>query len=314
VYGGGYPITECTDPELIRRIIANDEHIWVLTFDGDTVVAATVSRPEPGLGVYELCRAAVLPDYTGRAGFAEIFTRSVVATIQRPDCALIYGYGRSEHARRAFSRVPYPMAWVGTDGGMHTVGATREEHLIGVAFNPARETTRILPRLSVLSPDSAVADEVAKLPARTRVDTYPAVIAAGAEGAHVYESAHSRVTYSIIGTSRAMVVGTLAAETPADAGRVLREAVAAAPEPIDHVTVYVLADKVAVLADLCHPDNLESTRFAARAYLPGWYGLDGERYDCVTVTARLDAGEPLARLGFADRVEAIYQSFPAAMR
>jgi hypothetical protein len=160
-----------------------------------------------------------------------------------------------------------------------------------------------------------VAQEVAKLPARTRVDTYPAVIAAGAEGARVYESGDGRVTYSIIGTSRAMVVGTLAAESPAAAGRVLRDAVAAAGEPIDHVTVYVLADKVAVLAELCHSDNFGSAmRFAARAYLPGWYGLDGARYDCVTVTARLDAGEPLARLGFAERVEAIYQSFPAAMR
>ncbi|MGN9775139.1 GNAT family N-acetyltransferase [Micromonospora sp. H33] len=168
VYNGGYPLTECTDPALVRRIVTDQEHIWMLALDRGTVVGSSVARRDPGNASYELCRAAVDPDYRGRANYSAVFGRTLRDAVERPDCEVIYGYARSERARRMFSRARPTWAWTGTDGGLHPVGDEREEHLLGMAFNPERVVTRIVPPRPILVPGSAVAREIGVLTSATR--------------------------------------------------------------------------------------------------------------------------------------------------
>jgi hypothetical protein len=315
VYDGSYPVTECTDPALVRRIVTNEEHIWVLALAGDRVVGASVARPDAVNSSYELCRGAVDPGYRGRANYGGVFARSLRDAVERPDCELIYGYARSEHARTVFSRHCVSWSWTGTDGGMHRVAGGREEHLFGMFFNPERVVTRIVPPRSILIPDSAVAHEITVQQAITVTGDYPSQLAAHRAAEFTHESDRGRVSYSVIEPSRAAVVGAVEGDTPEDVRHVLWELLdGAAPSKIEHMTIRLLADKVWVIAELCRPDAGDWTRrFAVRGYLPGWHKEGDLRYDCVTLTVRLGEQIP-ERLGFGDRVEAIYRSFPLAFR
>lgn len=315
VYNGGYPITECTDPALVRQIVTNQEHVWVLALDGDTVVGASVARPEPVNGSYELCRSAVRPDCRGLANFDTVFRLSLRAMVERPDCEVIYGYARSERARRlfsaSFSQAGLPLSWPGTDGGLHPVADEREEHVFGMVFNPERVVTRVVPPRSIVLEDSAVAHEIALLKPIIRTDDYPSRIAAPSAAEFAHESDCGRVTFSVLESSRAAVVGAVEGDTPDDIRRVLCEVIdGAAPSKIEQMTIHVLADKLPIIAALCRADAGDSKgRFAVRGYIPGWHKEGDARYDCVTLAAYTSDQIPL-RLGFEDRVEAIYNSFP----
>lgn len=315
VYDGSYPITECTDPALVRRIVTNEEHIWVLALAGDSVVGASAARPDPVNSSYELCRGAVDPRYRGRANYGAVFARSLRDAIGRTDCEVIYGYLRSEHARRVVSRPPVNWSWTGTDGGMHRLAHGREEHLFGMFFNPERVVTRIVPPQSILIPDSAVAHEITVQRAITVTGDYPAQIAAHGTAEFTHESDRGRVSYSVIELSRAAIVGAVEGDTPEDIRHVLWELIdSATPSKIEHMTIRLLADKLRVIAELCRPHAGDWTRrFAVRGYLPGWHKDGDVRYDCVTLTARLGEQIP-ERFGFGDRVEAIYRSFPLDFR
>jgi hypothetical protein len=315
VYHGSYPITECTDPTLVRRIVANREQVWVLALDGDTVVGASVARPEPVNQSYELCRAAVRPDYRGRANYRAVFDLSLRAAVERQDCEIIYGYARSERALRIFSRASPPWSWTGTDGGTHPVAGEREEHVFGMVFNPQRVVTRIVPPRSILVEDSAVAQEITVLNSVIRTGDYPSRISAGGAAEFTYESDCGRVSFSVLEPSRAAVVGTVEGDAPDDIHRVLWEVIdGATPSKIEHMTVYVLADKLPIIAALCRTNTGDSKgRFAVRGYMPGWHKDGDVRYDCVTLAAC--RGEQIPkRLGFEDRIEAIYRSFPSKFR
>jgi Acetyltransferase (GNAT) family len=312
VYHGGYPVRECTDPALVRQIVTNREQIWVLALDGDTVVGAIVARHEPGSESYEICRGAVRPDYRGRASYGTLFDLSHRAAVERPDCEIIYLCARSERSRRICCRVRPPWSWTGTDGGMHPVAGEREEHLFGMAFNPERVVTRIVPPRSILIEDSAVAQEITVLNSVTRIGDYPSQIAAGGAAEFTYESDCGRVSFSVLEPSRAAVIGAVEGDAPDDIHRVLWEVIdGAAPSKIEHMTVYVLADKLPVIAALCRAHTGDSKgRFAVRGYLPGWHKEGDVRYDCVALA--VCTGEQIPkRLGFEDRIEAIYRSFPA---
>jgi len=315
VYDGGYPLTECTDSALIRRIVTNREHVWVLALDGDMVVGASVARPEPVNRSYELCRGVVRPDYRGRANYGAVFDLSVRAALEQPDCEVVYIYARSGRALRIFNRARPPLCWTGTDAGMHPVAGEREEHVFGMAFNPEQVVTRIVPPRSIVAEDSAVAHQIAGLNSVIRTGDYPSRIAAGGAAEFTYESDCGRVSFSVFEPSRAAVVGAVEGDTPDDIRRVLWEVIdGAAPSKIEHMTVYVLADKPPVIAALCSADTDDSKgRFAVRGYLPGWHNDGDVRYDCVSLAAY--TGEQIPRrLGFEDRIEAIYRSFPSKFR
>lgn len=315
VYNGGYPITECTDPALIRRIVTNREHVWVLAVDGDMVVGASVARPEPVNQSYELCRGAVRPGYRGRASYGAVFDLSVRAALEQPDCEVVYIYARSERALRIFNRARPPLCWTGTDGGMHPVAGEREEHVFGMAFSPEQVVTRIVPPRSILVEGSAVAQQIAGLNSVIRTGDYPSRIAVGGTAEFTHESDYGRVSFSVSEPSRTAVVGAVEGDSPDDIRRVLWEVMdGAAPSKIEHMTVYVLADKLPVIAALCRADTGDSRgRFAVRGYQPGWHKDGDVRYDCVALAACTDEQIPM-RLGSEDRIEAIYRSFPSQFR
>lgn len=308
VYNGAYPVAESTDPALIREALIAGRQVWLIALHEGTVVGSIQARPDPIGDAYEICGWAVRNP--GRGLGASLLDVAVQAAMERPDCELAYGYFRSELSRHVARHL---FRWVGTDGGMHPVGAEREEHLIGVRFNPARPVFRIIPAASVLQPGSEVARSVATTRSWTRPGPYPARIAGGRPGELTHESAAGRVTYSLLEPSRAAIIGAIDADSPADARRALWEAIDNAPARVEHVTVQVLADKIRVMEQLGRETPGDpARRFATRAYLPGWHKEGDARYDCVTMTALLDPRQP-KRLGFADRVDAIYRSFPRAL-
>jgi hypothetical protein len=315
VYHGGYHLAECTDPALVRRTVASREHPWVLTLAGRTVVGSVMARRDPGNASYELGRAAVDQDYRGRAGIVTASEVLLRATVKRPDCELLYAYLRSDKPLRRFGWEAMGCCWTGADGGMHVMMGEREEHLFGMAFNPERTVTRIVPRQPVLLPGSPVAREVGQLKAATRTGDYPARISAPGPGQYTHESGRGRVSYSVFERSRAAVVGAVEGDTPGDVRRVLWELIdGATPSKIEHLTLYALADKLPVIRELCRPGRDDpARRFAMRGYLPGWHKDGAARYDCVTLTAQSTEQIP-NRFGLDALIEDAYRSFPPGLR
>lgn len=317
VYDGGYPIAECTEPVLVRQVLTEQKHIWVLALDGDRVVATTVARPEPGRDCYEVCRGVVHPDYRGRANYGAVFDLSLRTALERPDCDIIYGWARSRHALSvfdaSFTRAGLTWCWTGTDGGLHLVAGEREEHMFFFTVNPERGATRIAPRRSILIKRSAVAREIATLNPIALPGDYPARIATGGAAEFTYRSDRGRVSLDVIERSRAAVVSAVEGDTPDDIRRALWEAVdEVAPTRIEQITVHALADKLPVIAALCRPATDDpKKRFAVSGYLPGWHKENGLRYDCVVLTAYTGNQLPI-QLGLEDRIEAIHRSFPPA--
>lgn len=222
--------------------------------------------------------------YRGRADVgaaAKVLGRD---TVRRPDCELPYVKARSEISRRKCARELPGCSWTGSDGGMHVLVGEREECLFGMAFNPERTVTRVVPHRSVLLPGSPVAREVTRLRSATRTDDYPARICAPGAGQYAHESGRGRVSYSVFEPSRGAVVTAVEGDTPGDVRRALWEILdGAAPSKVEHPTLCALADKLPVIEELCRPDDEgPGRRFAVRGYLPGWHKVGAARYDCVT--------------------------------
>jgi hypothetical protein len=280
------------------------------------VVGATVVRPEFYGGIYELGAAAMLREYAGRGHFVEVYDSSILTVIERPDCNLVYGYARTQRSQHVFAHSRIPPFWTGTDGGMHLVGSDREEHLVGLFYNPHRSITRITPRTPLLDPNSVVARDIAQMgAAHTGEGDYPATIISGGQNGRVYETSAGRVRYSFNELSRAARFDAIEADSPADMRRALWETVDKAPENIEHITVNVLADKTTVMTELNRPDSTDPRRrLVASAYMPSWHEDGDARYDCVTMTALLDGRTP-QRLGFDDDVvESLYKIFLRELR
>ena len=141
--------------------MASREHLWVLALAAGTVVGSVMARRDPGNARYELCRAAVHPDYRGRPDINAALDVLRRDTVSRPDCEVLYGNVRSERARRKLGNEATRWSWTGADGGMHVLHGEREEHLFGMAFNAERTVTRIVPHRSVL-PASVVARKIGR--------------------------------------------------------------------------------------------------------------------------------------------------------
>jgi hypothetical protein len=315
VYHSGYPLAECTDPDLIRRGVTSPDNLWVLSLAAGTVVASVMARCDPGDARYELGRGVIDQDYRGRADIraaSEVLLRD---TIRRPDCELLYVNVRSEIARRKCARELTGCSWTGADGGMHVLIGEREEHLFGMAFNPGRTVTRIVPRRPVLLPGSTVARQAGRLRSATRTGGYPARISARGASQYTHESGRGRVSYSVLEPSRAAIVSSVEGDTPGDVGRVLWEIIdGAAPSKVEHLTLYALADKLPVIEELCRPGREDpARRFAVRGYLPGWHKDGDVRYDCVTLTAQSSEQIP-NRHGLDAQIEDVYRSFPPGLR
>ncbi|MET9485270.1 MULTISPECIES: hypothetical protein [unclassified Nocardia] len=306
VYGGNYPILECTDPALIRTVLSERDYSWFLATADDAVVGSSVAVPDSVNGTCELGRAAVRLEYAGRGNFAVLFEATVADAAARPENELIYGYARSERSRYLFERIDHTIHWTGTDGGMHRVGEDREEHLIGVSFNPEYPPLRMLPPHPLVVADSLVDAELRAMVGRTEDGPYPERIAAVHSAEYLHESEHGRIAFSLFEPSHAAVIAGIEARSPADVRRLLHEVLDHASSRVDHLTVYVLADKRAVIAELCTPDATGRS-FTASAYLPGWHRENGARYDCLTLTLRLDDRTP-RRLGFGEHIESLHES------
>ncbi|WP_067690780.1 hypothetical protein [Nocardia jejuensis] len=306
VYRGRYPLVECTNPAVISAVLTERDYSWFLATADGVVVGSSVAVPDSVNGTCELGRAAVRLEYAGRGNFAVLFNATVDDAIARPENELIYGYARSERARYLFERIDYSIHWTGTDGGMHRVGDNREEHLIGGSFNPVHPPLRILPSDPLVIAGSLLDTELRAMVGRAATGAYPTRIAAAHSTRYLHESQHGRIAFSLFEPSNAAVIGEIDATSPADVRRLLWEVVDHAPALVEHLTVYVLADKRDVIAELCTPDA-RGRGFVASAYLPGWHSEDGCRYDCLALTLRLDDRTPL-RLGFEKHVEALHDS------
>jgi hypothetical protein len=310
VYRGGYFFAECTDPILLGKTLTGSDYIWMVVVDDDLVVGSIASRRDPGMGRYEIGRAAVHPDYRGRSDIVAAYDAVLRGTMRQPDSDLIYAEVRSELARRTFVPEATPFAWTSANGGMYRLNGEREEHLYGAAFNPERTVIRFVPPRSVVLPGSPVAGEIARLRATAIIGDYPAQICAGGDGEQRYESGNGRVSYAMFESSQAAVVTDVHGDSPADIRQALWDLLdGAAPSKIDHLTMYALADKLPVIAELCAGGQDDpGRRFRLSGYRPGWHSDGGARYDCVTLTARTDEQIP-NRFGLGRRIEDVYRSF-----
>lgn len=221
--------------------------------------------------------------------FRPLFESVQRACVERTDCELIPGYARSDHMQHICEVASVPYQVVGSDGGKHLVSGVREEHVVVLAVNPLRRVARTAPRVPLLPSGSDLHARIARLGLDDKPGPYPPVTIVGRRGGEVFESDTGRVTYSYFAPSRCATVSAVDAADPVDVLRCLASLLGARPE-IEHLTVSVLADKQALIRQLC------AGPFTVTAYVPAWYADGERRYDCAWLTARLDPRTPV-RLG-----------------
>ena len=151
VYQGGYHLTECTDPELVRRTVASREHLWVLTLRRRY---RRRLRHGPARSRQRQLRAGPSgrrPGLPGAGGHRRRVGGAAARHGQAAGLRAALRFPAVGQALRRFGWEAVGCCWTGADGGMHVLMGEREEHLFGMAFNPGRTVTRIAPGRSACS-------------------------------------------------------------------------------------------------------------------------------------------------------------------
>jgi hypothetical protein len=290
VYSGGYPVAELMDPVAIRQVLVAGADVWQLATIDDQVIGSVVGERAEWNRAYEICRGVVDPAFARGGRFRPLFDAIQRACVERADCELIPGYARSDHMQHICEVAYVPYAMLGSDGGKHLVSGKREEHVVVLAVNPLHRVGRTTPRVPLLTAGSDLHTRIARLGLDDKPGPYPPSTIIGPRGRNQFESDAGRLTYSYFEPSRCAAVTAVDAADPVDISRCLTEFLEEQPHRIEHLTVSVLADKRALISQLC------ATAFTMTAYVPAWYADGEKRYDCAWLTARLDPRTPV-RLG-----------------
>ncbi|MBI4146825.1 GNAT family N-acetyltransferase [Candidatus Woesearchaeota archaeon] len=301
VYKGGYPIVDCLDPVRINDIIEKNEHIWMVAFDKGELVGAAVAKPESWNKSYETCRSVTRGSYNGRNIGKFLYEMVLQTAFHRPDCDMVFGYPRSDLMKRLLEKTTPPIAVVGSDGGMHIVSGVREEHLMCFVYNPHKTLSRVVPQNPLYGKSRELTRLVEQFDLETNIGQYPARLIVGPAAERSYESRYGRVAFADFEPSKCLAITGVNADNVSDALRLIWDFIApqATPaQPIStvagHVSMYVLADKAELIAQLCAQFNgVPNQRFRMSGYLPAWYEEEGRRYDCVLLTTRLDGEAPV---------------------
>jgi hypothetical protein len=300
VYKGGYPLKDCLDPAIVKKIIEDGEHIWMVALDGDDMIGATVSMPESWNRSYETCRSVTDEEnYKGRGIGTVLYDLALHAAFNRDDCDLTFGYPRSLGMKHLMEKPNPPITVLGTDFGRHLVSGVRETHLFSVVYNPFRTIQRVINPDPLLSKFEDLEKLVDSFGLVTETGSYPERSIVGPKGERQFKCDHGTLSYNYFAPSRCAQITNVEAGDEkgmvATTWSLIQNSNISSnqAERIEHVSFYLLADKKELLSRLVQPfDGLPIQRFYISGYVPAWHAQDGKRYDCLHMATRLTPDEP----------------------
>jgi hypothetical protein len=282
VYSGGYPIRECLEEKLVRKIIENREHIWGIAQDRDRIVGATVGRPEIWNRSFEGCRSVTDQDY-GRRGIGKNLYRLILmSSFFKEGCDIGFGFPRTEGMKQLMEKAIPPIEIAGFDGGMHLVSGIRENHLMSFLVNPFRNIERIVSEIDLPSFREIVCQNNVEY----EIGDYPQEVIVGPKKDQKLETPHGEVSYFYFGPSRCVQITQVKTDYEEDISRAIEFFVK--EKDADHFSLYVLADKLKMISDLIKSER----SFSINAFIPAWYYKQGKRFDCFYLSHLKDDSEP----------------------
>ena len=294
-------------PALIIDFLRNPRNFQIVAEDASQVVASMTMAHQEWNNSYELGRVLTASEYR-RIGLARVLMQQVVDCVSEAALGeLMFGYARVRRiANLGFALGPQMMV-VGYDNGRNFANGTRETYLISCGIPYHASFIHIRPAVDELPGCEFLRNIYSKLHLNGLAGTYPAEYFVG-------EDFNTRL---VIGP---WTFGYSAEAPEGSLDIAARDADSSSPEQIakelsevllklrsaQHVTATLLADKCKMVRALVRHG------FQVSAYLPAWYKVGRFRYDCVQLTRRLYASEPVIRdLGhWLEELQREFQKMP----
>jgi len=73
IYGNFYSLPEIQDEDLMEEILKDQDNIWVIAKDGETIVGSLLFRVNKTISIAKAMAAVVLPNYRNKGIFKEMF-------------------------------------------------------------------------------------------------------------------------------------------------------------------------------------------------------------------------------------------------
>ena len=297
----------CQDPRYVRASLQDPDDTWFVYVEGGKILACLGHRYDAWHHAYEIVRGITHPAYQG-LGLATILAKqSCNDACQRADGDLLFGFPRNRSMARILAHlVEPPLLPTGHDGGMNIAHGVREYHLVSLGFPRDRRIRRLVPSHSTIAHSRLITEQLLGAFAfDTQTAVYPPAYIVGPTSPHQARIGSSVFTYCY---DPADLSGALQITTLTDASadmehiaQALAQFLARFPAA-QHMSAAVLVDKEALIG------HMRRMGFTITAYLPAWYALARERYDCVLLVKRHSREEPVAH-GTQEVVSALTHAF-----
>lgn len=295
----------CQDADYLRRFLADQRNIYLVEVCDDTVVAGMGVTYHQWHDACEWSHGVTHPEHR-RTGIAERLTRQAhSACCARQQGDLFLGLPRGPRTFKIGTEVVNPhMVMTGHDGGMNVANGTREIHVTLVARLPQARFTHITPDLGEITNSATLQKNIWQpLGLRANPGAYPNVNFVGKPATTLSQEHEFSFSFDPACPSRALEIRGFSGKqnNPQQICRALEGLLAAYPTA-EHISANVLADKVQLIR------GMREMGFELTAYLPAWYKVNRNRYDCVKLVKRRCVEEPDAK-GFAPMIASLKQAF-----
>jgi N-acetylglutamate synthase-like GNAT family acetyltransferase len=239
---------------------------------------------------WEIARGVTHPDFR-RGGIAtELLQRLVDEAWGSGRCDLIVAFPRSWIMTRTLAESVRPgFTVVGHDGGINIAGGQREYHLLALSCGPSSRADRISPgplleeRMPAWVRDAVLAP-IGFSPAP---GDYPPTIIAGEHRQHPDYGPFTFYYHPFCPSDSLEITAYTGPKSHPEAIAADLLTTLESFGYVRHVRLAVLADKTVF------QQALGRGGFAMTAYLPAWHFQSGARYDCILMTRRTTAEEPV---------------------
>ncbi len=249
-YGGGYSLTGFTTHESVRALIEQGSYIWYVALSDGNIVGSTVAVPDDWNRSFEMGRSAVKREYRR----LEVAKKTAeLARDEAIERRYDIGWGSLRNTAMLRVSVNDKMTVVGHTSE-HSPSGERETHLICERMTEDAKRRRVVPANSYLYDWFVVERIQDQMELENREGEYPPIDVVG-KGANSEISVALRMHLEDNSGTVTGIEGSL-------------------PE---HMKVVLLADRTEDM------ELLRGYGFRITAFMPGWYLLGRNRYDCVVM-------------------------------
>nr|BFD42049.1 hypothetical protein FFPRI1PSEUD_35480 [Pseudomonas sp. FFPRI_1] len=272
----------CQSPDYIRRSMDGGQQQWFVAEQGARIVGCSCIARRPWNQSWEVCHGVISPE-ARRTGAISSLIRLSLENHQCASLELGFYITRNIASHSLMKKIK-PAVLVGHDGGPDKVDGIREYHLTAI-HPPTQEGFVHIAPWYVQAPGVDFIRQYlyASLQLAALPGVYPSTCLSGTLAGERY----GQLRYTRDSEANALMicgrVGSYPSEQAAtlELGSLLQEC-----KRVEYVSLYVLADKLQLLA------NLMSLGFSMTAYLPAWHLEGGARYDCIMLVFQEFAPAP----------------------